>query len=345
MRRSLMVGRFGCCLVAAAACMLLSGCIKDKVLVQVNKDGSGRIVVTRVFPRETAETMVSQVRAMMKQFEGRGMPYGSVTVNADPFYNEKAIKREAARFGSSVRFVKARPIQSDGARGYVALYQFKDINDVFIDLKNRQQQLSMSMYGNMSMGEEGEEGMWAGMSSERSPQCYEFKFTPGEKATLKIVVPDFGAAAADEAEGQPEETAEAPDEEETEGDMAEGMQMMGSSMMGYGMSRLFVGADSQGEMARRMLRGMALNVSVEVAGQPVKSTAAHAEPGRKNRITLIDLDLDRILASPEADKLMKGSGMNRFEGLFGGQDEALGSLLKLPGATVETNREVVVEFN
>jgi hypothetical protein len=339
------VGRLGCGLVAMAVCVLSSGCIKDKVLVLVNKDGSGRIVVTRVFPRETAETMLGQVRAMMKQMESRGMPQNTLAVNADPFFNEKAIKREAARFGSSVRLVKARPIHADGARGYVALYQFTDINDVFIDLKNRQQQLSMSMYGGMRMGEDDDDP-FAGRDTERSPQCYEFRFTPGATAKLRVVVPDFGGGRDGGAAEPPDEQPESSDDDDAaEADTVEGMQMMGDPMMGAGMARLFMGADSQGEMARRMLRGMALNVSVEVVGQPVKSTASHPESGRKSRFTLLNLDMDRMLASPEGEKLMKGPGMNRFGGMFGGEDEALGSLMKLSGATVETNREVTVEFN
>ena len=353
-------GRYLAGVTVAAACVLLTGCVKDKILVKVNKDGSGQIVVTRLFPRETAEQLMSQMEAMaqgMAMSMGAAMGGGDVTISAndkdggDPFFNEKNIKKEAKSYGPGVRYVKARPVRVGGTRGYVALYRFKDINDVSVDLASHGQKLSAMNEMQMTGGGDADE-VDAGPDNARSGNAYGFRFTAGSPAKLIITSPDTskeaegGAAPDDGAEETP-----APGENAgPEGDIAEAMEMMQPEMMSEMggtpffnprmMMEMFSGVDSEEDMAARMWKGMELSFVVEVEGKPVKTTATYRDPKAEGRVILLDVNMDKILENPAAKKKMKG--MNMYGG---GSDNPLSAFGKMPGALVETNREVVVEFN
>ena len=350
-RRSLFGGAL------AAACFLLAGCVKDKVLVKVNKDGSGQIVVTRLFPRETAEQMMAQMEAMMQGMamsmggmtEGGGMSMSVKESGNDPFFNEKSIKKEAKSFGPGVRYVKAKPVRVGGTRGYVALYQFKDINDVKLDLARHGQKLSgMS---EMQMMEGADEEAMADAMAESMPggNAYGFRFTAGSPAKLIITTP--GAAKDSDADTagaeQPAEPGGEDEAGEEAGDMMEMMEPeMMSAMEGAPffnsrmMARMFAGVDSEEDMYARMLKGMELSLVVEVDGKPVKSTASYPDPQAAQRIVLLDVDMGKALSQPGSKKKMRG--MNMFG--FGGEASPLSAFAGMPGARVETNREVVVEF-
>lgn len=105
-------------LIIACVC-LLSGCLKNKVLVKVKKDGSGVIVVTRIFSAKIAKIIAAQ------SIQGGGA--------ASKLINEEQIKREANSFGTDIKFKKMKELnKADGSKGYIALYAFDDINDVKI---------------------------------------------------------------------------------------------------------------------------------------------------------------------------------------------------------------------
>lgn len=350
-RRSLFGGAL------AAACFLLAGCVKDKVLVKVNKDGSGQILVTRLFPRETAEQMMAQMEAMMQGMAmsmGGMMEGGGISVKesgGDPFFNEKSIKKEAKSFGPGVRYVKAKPVRVGGTRGYVALYQFKDINDVKLDLARHGQKLSgMS---EMQMMEGVDEDAMADAMAQAMPggNAYGFRFTAGSPAKLIITTPD-AAKDSDADTADAEQPAEPGGEDEAGEDVGEMMEMMEPEMMSAMggapffnsrmMAGMFAGVDSEEDMYARMLKGMELSLMVEVDGKPVKSTASYPDSQAAQRIVLLDVDMGKALPQPGSKKKMRGMNMYGFG--FGSEASPLSAFAGMPGARVETNREVVVEF-
>ena len=61
MKRSLRL--LSTALVAIVLCTVMTGCVKSKIAVKVNADGTGNILVSRVFPK----AIVTMVTAQMKQ--------------------------------------------------------------------------------------------------------------------------------------------------------------------------------------------------------------------------------------------------------------------------------------
>lgn len=88
------------------------------------------------------------------------------------------------------------------------------------------------------------------------------------------------------------------------------------------------------EMLRQIYSDMRMTISVEVEGSIVSSNATYQEG---NRVTLLDLDFNSILANPEAT-----------ERLLSNQAESITDLQELaanvPGVKIETNDPVRIRF-
>lgn len=345
MNRKPWVSRLICMSAVAILCVLPGGCVKEKILIKVNKDGSGKIIVTKVFSRETVAGMRVQMQAIQTMHAQRmGGDDEAAQKRKDPFFDEKTLKRSAGRFGQAVSLAKARKVESGGACGYVAVYNFKDINDVFLDMQTMSREGMSSFYGGMyemrSSSDEDEIPV-----AEKGTEVFEFRLTRGPSNKLQIMCPALPDASGEEAESAAVEAGavEPGDEPDNEGDESAEIESMAmnpqAAMLYSSMPRMFVGAHNQQEVARRMMKGMRFNISVEVEGTDVKSTASHMAPGRKNLVTLVDVDADKIAASPAGLKALRDSRSM----MFGGPQGFLRALT-LPGVTVETNREVVVEF-
>ncbi len=99
---------------------MLSGCIKEKILVKLNKDGSGRIIVTR---------RRGQIRAQNS---------GSIqTVRQDDnifntSFSETRLKAKASEFGNNITYIKGKKLKFWD--GHIAIYAFSNINDVSIPM-------------------------------------------------------------------------------------------------------------------------------------------------------------------------------------------------------------------
>lgn len=98
-----------------------------------------------------------------------------------------------------------------------------------------------------------------------------FQFTPGDVAELNIIPVK---KAAEAAPAEPEAPAEDP---------AMMMQMMGP-----------------------MLKGMRMALFVQVDGEIVETNARHVK--KPNIVTVMDMPMDKLLANPEAAKLMGKKG-------------------------------------
>jgi hypothetical protein len=82
------------------------------------------------------------------------------------------------------------------------------------------------------------------------------------------------------------------------------------------------------EMMKAMMKGMFVDVSLEIDGRIVKTNAPHVD-GR--RVTLMQVDFDKLLASAEAFKQLQGAS-------------DLKSLSAIPGLKMITEPKVTVEF-
>jgi hypothetical protein len=315
-----------------AAVLGLAGCFKQKILVLVNPDGTGHLVVSRAFSAETVAMAESSLREMRRHPADMG-PLGASATN-DPFFSEAKLKLEGRLYGPGVELVKARRLDRNGARGSVAVYHFKDVNQMRIPMAREE---NMSMFASPEMPGMDEEMQDAMASQLDAADAVLFALSKGAPKILKIQMPaelleSVQDTAADQTQAAPAPAAEeAPDEAAEEaGELSEELNAP------FGIT----GRESGAEAARKTMRGLRLSLAVEVNGTVVKSTAAHAVKDRPQRVLLYDADFDAAMASPRFDAVMKAGGLDNPSAL----QEGLGRLIGLPGIALETNKEVVVEF-
>lgn len=308
---------------AVALSLLLSGCIKSKVVMKVKKDGSGDIVVTNIFSKES----VAMYDIQMKQIRESGGGAEEKITMKDPFYDEERIRKDAKKFGPDVQFVKAIEYDKDGCRGYIAQYSFPDVNKVNLGLKNKAFEPEMPI----APEPEGAELDQA----DKAKDSFIFKFEKGDTSKLKIIAPPIPEKKAEAT--APAEKAEAKadvPEVQTPEDKAQAQQLMAN-----GNPLGLTGNETQEQFARKMFSGMRITVSVEVEGTDVKSNATYKTGDKSSRCTLFDMDMDRLMEIPSFMKKMMG-GAGPGEELL----QIYSSVPENPGFIIEKNKETVVEF-
>ena len=318
-------------LAAMLVCLLATGCLKNKLLIKVNKDGTGKIFVTRVWSQQVAAMYGMQVAAWDDEEEDEEA--------VDPFYNEAALKAAAGEFGPGVTFVKARKYDNAGSRGYIALYKFEDINEIFVNMESLagEDMMDLDMYDMIEDDEEIE-------VADKEDNAFEFSLTKGDQAKLTIIIPDY-------PDVEPIDDKKLDEEDEDEDEMSPGQlrREMYSMMSGSGfdsraammMMSGYTGNESQYDMMARAARGTRISFEIEIEGADVKIQASHQNKTKKNRFTLVNLDLDKAITDKKKVKrLMKtmedGDYDSPLEGLF--------ALRKTPGMLLETNKNVTVTF-
>lgn len=318
---------FGRFMIVALACSVVTGCIKNEVLIKVKGDGTGNIVVTRIFARELVIVFQAQMEQMKQQMAAHGNS-ASPDIPDDPFYNEDALKREAGDYGPDVTFVKAQKCDKDGARGSIALYSFNDINDVFVNMKSLGPE---SHAANMAGGSRGDAHV------AEKEDAFEFKLTKGPLNQLKVIAPSVPAseAAADSNSKQPDKNSPLDEMNqpafgaESSGEMAQ--MMAGGNPFG------FTGKETRGEVMQKMLKGMLMGLSIEVDGEDVKSNASYPNKTKPHRYTLMEMDMDKLMASPNFMKTLSGDKLSAPDGFFA-------VMAGCPGSIMETNKSVEITF-
>jgi len=100
-----------------AACLLgaglFTGCFQHTIRVAIHADGSGSISVRQVLSKETL--------TLLQQQAGK-----------QPVFNEAQIKEFATQYGPGVHAIVVREISLPKGQGYLAIYEFADINQVRI---------------------------------------------------------------------------------------------------------------------------------------------------------------------------------------------------------------------
>jgi hypothetical protein len=184
--------------LVALSALALAGCISVETTVELNRDGSGKIIEKIGVGKEMAGMAASMAG------EGGG---------AKPFSREQ-FADDAKRFGEGVRFVSVDESQGATMMYYTIVYAFDDISKIAID----QNQGNAMPSGGGPGGEKKEEPM-------------RFEFSAGEdSSTLTIRMPeredDFGDEEVDEVD-IPDEMEVSPEMEQAGAAM---MKMMFKGM-------------------------------------------------------------------------------------------------------------------
>ena len=316
-----------------------TGCFEQRTRVIVYPDGSGRIVVTRVF-------LPAAVHLTEMQSTSMGM--AAVVRADDAFFSEAQLKRDAKRlFGKGVRFVSAQRLEHNGARGSVAVYAFDKVDGLALapemlfespmngvraveepdEEENEEEAQTAEAAPEAGAEDENAEGEDAGMGNP----VYRFAFTPGPQSKLTVRIPAaFQPKAAEEADNEG-----ADEREEMMASQLENMpDEARAQLMGNGNPFQLTGNETSAQLMEKICKGMRISLEVEVRGAPVTMAASHPDAGQAGRCTLLALD---------GDTLMRAKGPAAMMGLERGMGSMTG-LLGKPGVTVETRKQVTFTF-
>lgn len=310
-------------LVAAGVLLLLTaGCLENRIVVNVNPDGSGNLVVARVFSRQVVTlvtTMMDEQKKMMRQARGELPP----ELKTDPFFNLKAIEREARTYGKGVTLVKAERYDQDGDRGFVAVYAFKDVTALHLAPPNP---IAMLGRPDNAMGEEPEPG---------KAFFFAFEKAGGKDGAAKLTIKPPAPPDKEEPDDAEPDTEAATPQQRRMNPELQGL-MQGGNVFGL------TGTETTDEAMQIVMRGLNLSITVEVNGKVAQSTATHPVADRPGRFRLLELDMNARLASPEGRQLLK-----RLAGGSGGRDpEIFFARLQTPGpgALIECGKDAAIEF-
>lgn len=256
------------------ALIFAGGCLQSTTVVEVEKDGSGRVMIREFYSPQVTQMLEGMAGMMAGKTDAQGS--GEMAAAGDPkSMFDKAIQGRIEKMGPGVTLDSSKEVtNAQGWKGYTAVYSFKDINDICVAVGDNDMGGQPGMMGQSVEDEEVEDG--AG---------YQFRFTPGEIAKLEVLAPND-----DMDEGESSEENEMPAEmEDTTGAMGD---MNAEMMMG---------------MMKPMLKGMRMSLLIKVKGKITDTNSSFVSEDHPDMITVMDLAMDPLLNNPEAMKvLMEG---------------------------------------
>ena len=251
---------------------LITGCKEDGLLLNINPDGSGTIVV-RSFVNDEA----------MKQMSG-GFPgggggdNGGLTIEpSDPTEEAKDEVESLGKALGEVTLASGKAIKNKaGWPGYEAVYSFKDANKIKLTL-SADMIMDEDLAADADADDFGGGGpeMDGGGGGGETPE-YTIKFTPGNPARLEIMAIIDEAADAEAA---------ARSDQEVEMEMKQ-TQMQAGMMAG-------------------MLKGMRSTIMVRVNGTVVDSNADITSAAGNNVFVLADMKMAEAMTDPGVMQMMK----------------------------------------
>ncbi len=304
MQKKSLFTKLATCTLALTILISMAGCVKKKIIVKVNPDGSGQIVLSNMFSKNVVEAVEKQLAEQKKKMIAAGMDTSAFDKQLkDPFFNKDQIKMNAKLFGENIEFVKAKKLVKPSGSGYIALFSFKNIEDVKLDMKG-----ILSLYPNQTAD---------------TDNSISFKFTKGDIAKLQVMIP-HEASSTDTADEDYAPTL-LTDQEKA--------QMMQNGKM-FGLTGKETTKD---EIIRKMMAGVTIKVQLQVSGKMVKSTATYKDAKKKNRCTLLAMDFSTILKSDRiCSKLAKTNQPDMLK--------LINQASTIDGITFEQKPEITLEF-
>lgn len=244
--------------------------------------------------------MKSDMLAMMAGMAASGQDADT----SKPFslYDPAQLKQDAAKMGAGVTLKSSEPVQNDFGSGYHAVYAFSDISGVQVN-QNPSSMLPSQMTNSM-------EGEMPGASSDSSDQMV-FSFTRGNPSTLQISFPAQTTGNSGSASGADNGASGA-----SAGDQSGGMDDQTLAMM------------------QQFYRDMKFTVTMSFNNSIVDTNATYRSG---NRITILDMNFNDLLADPSFLKMMQTDPA-------GAPDDMSQLAKKFPSLKFETKPTVTVRF-
>jgi len=113
----------------------LAGCINTETVVQLNADGTGRIVEKTLMSKLFVEQMAAVFKGIGDQLGGNTTD-SATSKGLDLFSEDKARKR-TAQLGEGVSFVSSKKISDVDWEGLESIYAFRDIRKVHLSERHQ----------------------------------------------------------------------------------------------------------------------------------------------------------------------------------------------------------------
>jgi hypothetical protein len=187
----------------AVLSLCLTGCLEFDVLVKVKPDGSGTVEQT-VLVNKSVLNNIKEAAASI----GAGQDSSAEEIN---LIDREKLLQEAKSMGKGVRFIDAKPFSANDLDGYIAYFEFTDINTVT---------LNQNPSGKTPMAKEADQ------TAAEEPVT--FSLRRGQPSILTIHLPEKSFA--------PDSAETGSEESQPESNDTTGLSMMMSLMKGFRMS-------------------------------------------------------------------------------------------------------------
>jgi hypothetical protein len=173
----------------------LTGCIQDTIVIHVKPDGSGTIEETSLLSNSMVDLMESIAGSMTGPGKEGGVQDNKDATNGSSKKEAKQTRddviakmvkdaeKRAETFGATVKFISAKPVRTDTASGYNAVYAFQDISQMRV---------------NQNPGDKMD-GKKAEKSEPPKEEYLLFKFTKGHPAKLVVTLPPQKETSGDKS--------------------------------------------------------------------------------------------------------------------------------------------------
>jgi hypothetical protein len=220
---------------------------------------------------------------------------------APDMFGEDAAKKRAEKFGKGVSVAKVEKINQDGRTGSRVTYNFTDINTVTLDMSDGASSLSAMSPDAAAAAEE--------KAGDTQPIKFEYK--DGQLTILNPQPKKEDIAAAKDAAAK----ADTPAEEAAPGEGAEAAQMQA--------------------MAMQMMKDMKMSAKIVIEPGIAKTDATYHDD---KTITLMEMDMGKLMANPEMMKQMQNLDLQNpaaleeklkgLEGIKGERKEKVSATVK-----------------
>jgi len=159
-------------------CLLCSGCVQFATLVELNLDGSGRVLIRYLVTKNTGVSLFGGADKE-PEFPEKMQEY------------EKLLPEAAKKMGKGVTFVESSRFDDKGWVGVTATFDFEDVNDLVLT-------------GNPADEEEDQDKDEDATEKQDPPfDAIKFSFVDGEVKTLTVTLEKAEVEEIDEKEKDP----------------------------------------------------------------------------------------------------------------------------------------------
>jgi hypothetical protein len=264
-------------------CVFLSGCVQSDTLVHVHPDGSGVIENTFMLPNVVINTFQG-LTGSRRSAEGNSDSGDSGKAGyPDPIQQMMKMQSAETRYGPDVKFVSATPVKTGTMSGYKAIYKFKDINAIRINLHSENKPEKSS---------DGTE------DSSNKEEMIRFSLVKGPLSTLTIMLPE------NRMDSKSEERVQKGDSQD-----------MNKKASGADERQNIAKADPHAaEMIDMLFKDMRIRVAVEIDGKIISTNSTYRN---ESKLTLYDIDFGKFIENAKGFEAMTMAPPETVEEMMG----------------------------